>query len=173
MDRARSAGCRPAGIASRNSRERNTFNEVVEALRLDPAEGNIEKLVSILAGDAEGKDSPKFLARLCTFPRWVAENCCTDGENLLWWGKLVDDLVAIIVHMVSIVNESRHDDDGHDNVDDDGDEEEGEDGDDDDDEDRENDDGDDVRVVTIMGMRRRGRMMTMVMIIMTMVMMRW
>ena len=111
MDRARSAGCRPAGMASRNSRERNTFHEVVEALRLDPAEGNIEKLVSILVGDAEGKDSPKFLARLCTFPRWVAENCCTDGENLLWRGKHVDDLAAIIVDMVSIVNENRHDDD--------------------------------------------------------------
>ena len=48
MDRARSVGCCPAGMASRGPIEMDTFNEVVESLRLDPTGDNIDMAMSVL-----------------------------------------------------------------------------------------------------------------------------
>ena len=66
MERARAADCFPAGMASQGLIEMDTFNEVVESLRLDQ---NIDIAMSILGGWIVVEHKKKKLSCFSTSPR--------------------------------------------------------------------------------------------------------
>ena len=69
MDRARSADCCPAGMASQGPIKMDTFNEVVESLRLDQNDQNIDMAMSILGGWTVVEHKKKKFSCFSTSPR--------------------------------------------------------------------------------------------------------
>ena len=114
MDRARSADCCPAGMASQGPMEMDTFNEVVESLRLDPTDDNIDMAMSVL-GIHQGPTSP------CRY-------CHPTVKITMRMTMMMTTTLMMIMTVASVMYDNDDDDDG----DDDGDEDGGGGGDDDD-----------------------------------------
>ena len=108
VDRARAADCCPAGMASQGPIEMDTFNEVVESLRLDQ---NIDIAMSILGGWTVVEQKKKKFSCFSTSPRWVA--CCTGkyAAQMVWSCWLVKWTCLWLCggdrRMVSIMNEEK------------------------------------------------------------------